>query len=228
MPNHTNIYNHEAEQYHLLISKQPNLAPIIEEIKAFNGLDIVDVGAGTGRLTTVLAPHAKSIIALDASDAMLQVTAAKLEKAGLANWTTKVADHRKLPLEDQSADLIVAGWTICYLASTNVQNWRQNLQEVMAEMKRVLRPNGTIIIFETMGTGTETPDPPAFLKEYYSSLVRQYGFSHKWIRTDYEFDSVHQAEELTRFFFGEEIVNQVLEQNRICVPECAGIWWLHR
>ncbi|RAP21073.1 hypothetical protein C2W64_03656 [Brevibacillus laterosporus] len=33
----------------------------------------------------------------------------------------------------------------------------------MSEIKRVLRPGGTAIIFETMGTGYETPHPPAFL-----------------------------------------------------------------
>lgn len=227
MPNHMNIYENEAKQYHLLISKQPNLTECIEEIRVYNGLDIVDVGAGTGRLTTVLAPNAKSMIALDASKSMLEVNAARLKEAGLTNWTTKVADHRELPLGDQSADLIVAGWTIGYLASANVQNWKQNIHVIIAEMKRVLRPNGTIIIFETMGTGTETPDPPHYLKEYYSCLVEKYGFSHKWIRTDYEFESSDQAEELTKFFFGDELASEVRSQNLIRVPECAGIWWLH-
>lgn len=164
MPDHTSIYLNEAEKYHLLISKQPKLAEVIAEIREFEGLDIVDMGAGSGRLTTVLAPYAKSIIALDASPAMLEETAEKLTQAGLTNWKTEVADHRKLPLEDQSADLIVAGWTICYLTSTNVPDWKQNLNDVISEIKRVLKPNGTIIIFETMGTGYETPNPPDFLK----------------------------------------------------------------
>lgn len=227
MPDHTSIYKNEAERYHLLIAKQPKLDKVIEEIKVFNELDIVDIGAGTGRLTTVLAPYAKTITSLDASASMLQVIATKLNSTGLANWTTIVADNRKLPLEDQSADLITAGWTIGYLANTHVQDWKNNLHEVITEMKRVLRPNGTIIIFETMGTGTETPNPPDFLKEYYSALVERYGFAHKWIRTDYEFESIQQAEELTRFFFGDELASKVLEHNLIRVPECAGIWWLH-
>ncbi|NIK78891.1 ubiquinone/menaquinone biosynthesis C-methylase UbiE [Paenibacillus castaneae] len=227
MPNHTRIYREEAEKYDQLIAKQPNLGPCMEEIRDYKGLEIVDIGAGTGRLTTVLAPSAKSIIALDASESMLQVTAAKLRKAGLANWSTKVADHSKLPLEDQSADLIVAGWTIGYVANTDVQNWKRNIEQVIAEMKRVLRPNGTIIIFETMGTGTETPNPPLFLKPYYSLLVEQYGFSHKWIRTDYSFDTTAQAAELTRFFFGDEAASKALQHHSSDFPECAGIWWLH-
>ncbi|WP_232698495.1 class I SAM-dependent methyltransferase [Brevibacillus daliensis] len=227
MTDHARIYQDQAEKYQLLISKQPGLVGVMEEIRTCKGLDIVDIGAGTGRLTTVLAPQAKSITVLDASEAMLQVTASRLIEAGHTNWSTRVADHRKLPLEDNSADLIVAGWTICYLASSNVPNWKENMYDVIAEMKRVLRPNGSIIIFETMGTGTEFPDPPEFLKAYYTWLVEEAGFSHKWIRLDYEFDNTPQAEELTRFFFCDEVANKVREQNLIRLPECAGIWWLH-
>jgi ubiquinone/menaquinone biosynthesis C-methylase UbiE len=226
MPDHKSIYEREAEKYHELISKQPSLKECIEEIRPFSGLDIVDLGAGTGRLTTELAPQANSIIALDASEAMLRITADRLNKAGLTNWTTKAADHRKLPLENQSADLIVAGWSICYLGSTNVQNWEENIHDVIGEIKRVLRTNGTIIILETLGTGFETPCAPDFLKSYYSTLVDYYGFSHKWIRTDYQFDSVHQAEQLTRFFFGEQLADRVTQQNLVQLPECAGVWWL--
>ncbi|MCR8644606.1 class I SAM-dependent methyltransferase [Paenibacillus sp. N1-5-1-14] len=227
MPDHTSIYLNEAEKYHLLISKQPKLAKIIGEIQAYEGLDIVDMGAGSGRLTTVLVPDARTIIALDQSQAMLDETAEKLMDAGLMNWKIAVADHRKLPVADQSADLIVAGWTICYLVQSGLPQWKQNLEEIMLEMKRVLRPGGTIIIFETMGTGYETPNPPDFLIEYYASLVADYGFAHKWMRTDYQFDSVEQAVELTKFFFSTELADQVRKDNKAQVPECAGIWWLH-
>jgi ubiquinone/menaquinone biosynthesis C-methylase UbiE len=127
MPDHDQVYKQEAAHYHELIAKQLNLTAIIEDIRPIRGLDIVDMGAGTGRLTTVLAPEAKSIIAIDASEAMLELNADRLRKSGLTNWTTKVADHRKLPLADRSADLIVAGWSICYLGSTNVESWRQNI-----------------------------------------------------------------------------------------------------
>ncbi|TVY10788.1 class I SAM-dependent methyltransferase [Paenibacillus cremeus] len=225
MPDHTRIYEHEAHTYQQLISKQPSLAPIIEELCPYQGLDIIDLGAGTGRLTTVLAPEVRSIIALDASVAMLEVTAQRLQKAGLSGWSTIAADHRKLPLADGSADLIVSGWSICYLASSDLQDWRQNLTDVMSEIERVIRPNGTVIILETMGTGVETPEPPSFLKAYYAALEEDYGFSHRWIRMDYRFDDAAQTEALTRFFFGDALADRVAEQQLVQVPECAGIWW---
>ncbi|MCF2938092.1 methyltransferase type 11 [Paenibacillus alkaliterrae] len=93
-------------------------------------------------------------------------------------------------------------------------------------MMRVLRPGGMIIIFETMGTGYETPNPPEFLKPYYDELVQEYGFSHKWIRTDYQFDNTLQAEQLTRFFFSDELADRVASRKLVQLPECAGVWWL--
>lgn len=227
MPDHTSIYNHDADKYHTLISKQPHLDELIEQIRNFSGLDIVDVGAGTGRLTAVLAPRAKSIVALDASDAMLQVTAKRLSQTGLTNWRTRAADNRNLPLAGSSADLIVAGWTICYLASSTNPDWSSNLHDVMTEFRRVLKPDGTIIIFETLGTGVEAPKPPEFLKDYYTALVQEYGFDHRWIRGDYEFDDISQAAELTAFFFGDKLAEQVRAQHSKRLPECMGIWWLH-
>ncbi|MFS1510988.1 class I SAM-dependent methyltransferase [Chengkuizengella sp. SCS-71B] len=221
MPNHTEIYKHKAETYYKLISKQNNLVYTIEKIRPIKGLDIVDLGAGTGRLASVLAEEAKSIIALDASQEMLNITKKRLKKAGFTNWKTIVSDLRKLPLQDQSADLVVAGWSICYLGSENNPYWEQDIYKVIKEMKRVLRSNGTIIIFETHGTGVTSPAPPDFLKKYYTALVDDYGFSHQCIRLDYTFDHINQAEELTRFFFGNDLADKVVRENLVQLPECA-------
>ncbi|MDN9009362.1 class I SAM-dependent methyltransferase [Brevibacillus laterosporus] len=225
-PNHPDIYQNQAEKYERLISKQPSLYAVINQIKPIENTDIIDLGAGTGRLTTVLAKQAKSIVALDASEAMLQVTAHKLKQAGLHNWRTQVADHRALPVANDSADLLVSGWSIGYLSNSTDPTWKHNIKQVMAEIKRVLRPGGTAIILETMGTGHETPHPPIFLQDYYRSLEQDYGFSFSWIRLDYHFESVEEAADLTRFFFGEEVAEKVVSQSLLHVPECAGIWTL--
>lgn len=102
-----------------------------------------------------------------------------------------VADHRNLPVDSSSVDLIVSGWSISYLANSGAEDCHENLRLVMAELWRVFRSGGTMIILETMGTGTETPNPPHFLTDYYAGLEQQeYGFSYRWIRTDYVFDSL--------------------------------------
>lgn len=228
MPNHEAIYANEAAQYDELIARQPSLLPAIEELVSVRGLDIVDMGAGTGRLSALLAPAAGSLVAMDAAEAMLRLTAERLRETGLDHWSVRVADHRELPLPDASADLVVSGWSVCYLAAANVPQWERNLERVMGEIERVLRPGGTAILFETMGTGCETPSPPDFLLPYYRQLTERYGFAHRWIRADYEFDSAEQAERLTRFFFGDELGDRVAAGRLVRVPECAGVWWRKR
>jgi ubiquinone/menaquinone biosynthesis C-methylase UbiE len=230
MPNHERIYKENAETYEQLISRQQSLELHLDAIRPYDGLDVVDLGAGTGRLAALMAQRARSVVALDSSQAMLDVLAERLKAAaggGRANWRTAVADHRSLPLAGRSADMIVAGWTLCYLANSGVADAKRNLGLMIAEMKRVLRPGGTIVIFETMGTGTEVPNPPGFLLPYYARLTDEYQFSHTWIRTDYEFDSLEQAAELAGFFFGEELAERVRTNGWSRLPECAGIWWLH-
>ncbi|MFC5652490.1 class I SAM-dependent methyltransferase [Paenibacillus solisilvae] len=227
MPEHNEIYASQAHKYHQLIAKQPDLTAYINEIRPISGLDIVDLGAGTGRFTTGLAVEASSIAALDASEAMLQINANRLGEAGLTNWRTQAADHRSLPLGDNTADLIISGWSICYLCSTDNPDWELNIRQILGEARRVLRDGGTMIIMETLGTGHETPCAPDFLTGYYEALVNEHGFSHRWIRADYEFEDAGQAEELTRFFFGDELADHVAQQHITKLPECAGIWWLH-
>lgn len=229
MPNHDEVYESKAEEYERLISRedyQNKIPQTLTKICTFEDADIIDLGAGTGRLTCLFAPVAHSMLAFDLSEQMLKVTARKLKNTGLKKWKTLIADHRSLPVEDKCADIIMAGWSICYIASSNVQNWKNNIREVIAEMKRVVRPGGYLIILETLGTGNETPQPPDFLQDYYDILESEFDFAHTFIRTDYKFKSVEEAEELTRFFFGDELADKVRSERVTTVPECTGIWWL--
>jgi ubiquinone/menaquinone biosynthesis C-methylase UbiE len=229
MPDHEEVYKTKAEQYERLILHEDYLKKIpqtLANICIFEGADIIDLGAGTGRLTCLFAPIAKSISAFDLSKHMLEVIEGKLKNSGLNNWKTIVADYRYLPVEDKCTDIVMAGWSICYIASSNVSNWQNNIREVIAEMRRVIRPGGYLIILETMGTGNEIPQPPDFLQGYYNMLKSEFDFVHTTIRTDYKFTSVEEAEELTRFFFGDELADRVDKLKLNIVPECTGIWWL--
>lgn len=225
MPDHNRIYQTETEQYERLIACQPNLAEVVEALKVYEGLEIIDLGAGTGRLACVLAEKAKSILLLDESAAMLQVAASKLTKADFHNWQIQTADHRAIPVADQSTDLVVSGWSICYLASSKIPEWRQNVERTLREIQRVLRPGGTCIIFETLGTGFEMPTRYEFLRAYYDVLEQVYDFKHKSVRMDYQFTDVVEAEQLSRFFFGDETANKVVQIYGKQLPEYAGVWW---
>ena len=185
---------------------------------------MLDLDAGTGRLTLMLAPRVKSIRAFDVSAEMLRVCREKLVASGLSNWQVNVADHRQLPVEDHSADLVVSGWSVSYLAVWNQEQDARELDVWMIEMKRVLRKGGMIILFESLGTGNESPIRLEHVESTYHWLDAN-GFQNKWIRTDSQFESIEEAEELSRFFFGDELGDKVKENNWVILPECTGVWW---
>ena len=137
-----------------------------------------------------------------------------------------MADHRQLPVEDHSADLVVSGWSVSYLAVWNPEQGQAELDRWLAEMKRVLRRDGTIILFESLGTGNEEPRRLEHVESVYQWLDAN-GFDSKWLRTDYRFESLDEAIELAGFFFGEELAEQVRANGSVILPECTGVWWKH-
>lgn len=223
-PNHDEIYRSRAAEYDRLISAQPSLGARIDALRPLAGLDVVDLGAGSGRLTVPIAAMAGTVLAVDLSPAMLEVAAAKLTASGARNWRTAVGTHLRIPVEDASADLVVSGWSIAYTAASDADPDGNALAAVLAEIRRVLRPGGTAVIFETMGTGFSAPNPPAFLLSYYDALQRIHGFAHECFPFDYTFADAAEAERLSRFFFGDEIGDKVAASGSPVVPEFAGVW----
>lgn len=221
------IYQSEGERYEALVSRedhQGNIRRVTDEIVNVDGLDVLDLGAGTGRLTLMLAPRVKSICAFDLSSEMLRVCRQRLVASGLPNSAVSVADHRQLPVQDHSVDLVVSGWSVSYLAVWNPERAGEELDTWLVEMQRVLRENGMIILFESLGTGNESPVRLEHVETTYQWLDRN-GFQNKWIRTDYKFDSLDEATDLAGFFFGADMAGRVRERRSVILPECTGVWW---
>jgi ubiquinone/menaquinone biosynthesis C-methylase UbiE len=229
MPDFHAIFETQVDDYDRLVTcedYQKNIPPALNQIYSLEGVDVVELGAGTGRLTCMVAPQARSVLAFDAAEPMLRTARANLERLGRRNWLAAVADHRRLPAGDGVADVALAGWTICMLAVWQQETWQREIGQTLAEMRRVLRPGGTAIILETLGTGRDTPQPPHDrLANYYAWLEGEQGFSATWIRTDLRFESQAEGKELIGFFFGDALAEQVPDGRPAIVPECTGIWW---
>ncbi len=224
------IYATQAAKYDAMVSCEDvegNLWRALRGIRPFAGLRVVDVGAGTGRVTRLLTPHAEWVTAVDISPHMLrQARKRPVGNGRTQNWDTAVADARALPLKSSTADAAIAGWTLGHLVGWYPRSWQAEIGQAIDEMQRILRPGGTLILIETMGTGTETAVPPhAGLAAYYHWLENALGFRRTTIPTDYQFASVAEAIDLTRFFFGEALAETIRQRQHPTLPEFTGLWW---
>jgi ubiquinone/menaquinone biosynthesis C-methylase UbiE len=226
--NHFNqIYRSRGPEYDAMVSREDyegNLLPALRQAAPMDDTHIVELGAGTGRLTRLLAPHAARIDAFDLSPHMLTVARDRLPESGRVTLTA--ADNRAVPVRSAVADVSVAGWSLGHATGWNPDGWRDEIALMVSELLRVVKPGGTAIILETLGTGRETPAPPnQALREYYTWLEDEQGFGHQWLRTDYRFESLDEADALTRFFFGDALADRIRQESLMVLPECTGLWW---
>lgn len=229
MSEHENVYRDEAERYHALVSCEDHSGNLPVSIQTIipRGASILESGAGTGRVTAMLTPLAGELISLDLSVPML-VKAQNTTQPTLPLFPGyAAADHRYLPVPDRHFEWVVSGWSVCYLASWNRENWQAEVNHALCEFARVLRPGGCILLVETLGTGETSPNPPGHLVDYIAYLDRL-GFERRWIRTDYCFVNEAAARELTGFFFGEGMLKNITLNTNPILPECTGLWTISK
>jgi ubiquinone/menaquinone biosynthesis C-methylase UbiE len=229
MPDYADIFTNHAAKYDLLVSRedyQNNLFTTINSLYLLQkSYDAADLGAGTGRVSFVLAPHVRHIYGIEVSKGMIGQARTRQARQGVDNIEFREGSHLSIPLPDHCVDLVVEGWSFGYLAVQSKEEWRPNIERVFAEVERIVRSNGIIIVIETLGTMREQPQPPANLRPFYDHLEQRLGFAKKQIRTDYRFQSIEETVDLISFFFGEEMGRETKARNSVIVPECTGVWY---
>ncbi len=116
-----------GEEYHRLRPGYPEDA--VSWMLPAGALDVLDLGAGTGRLTDALVERGLAVVAVDPSAAMLAVLGDR--HPGVRRL---VGSGEGLPLPDASLDAVVVG---------QAWHWVDPVATA-AEVARVLRPGGTL------------------------------------------------------------------------------------
>lgn len=113
----------------------------IKMLKEISPKRILDLASGTGDFAIAsLKLNPNEVIGMDISEGMLEVGRAKMKKNGFDNIITmKLGDSENLPFEDNYFDALTVGF--------GVRNY-ENLEKGLAEMLRVVRPGGKLIILE--------------------------------------------------------------------------------
>ncbi len=101
------------------------------------GMDVLDVGCGTGVQLASYQEAGCRVSGIDASPAMLNVARRRLgERADL-----RLGDAARMPYPDGAFDLVLAA-TVLHEMPPEVRG------TVLDEMKRVLRPDGRILVID--------------------------------------------------------------------------------
>ena len=109
-------------------------------------MQLLDAGCGTGAYSQAMLPHVGRIDAIDLNEGMLSVARAKLAPEAAAG---KIAFHRgsidALPFDDESFDAAMVNQVLHHLEDGTDPSFSVHAA-VIAEMHRVLRPGGVLVI----------------------------------------------------------------------------------
>lgn len=221
------VYEHGARAYDALVSAEDsdgNLMRALAGLMPLRGARVLEVGAGTGRITRQLVAAGAQVTGFDRAPAMLEVARRRVAEVAASGWTLACADARDLPAETAAFDAAIAGWVFGHFRSWMADNWQETVGLALSEMERCVVPGAPLIVIETLGTGSNEPAPPnEALAEYYAWLEAG-GFARSAIRTDYDFADVATAVEVTGAFFGADFAERVRREGWTRIPECTGIW----
>lgn len=221
------LYQSRAQDYDAMIAREDAgqvLLNTITSIAPIRGHDLVDVGAGTGRVAIGLgARGARSVHAVDASEGMLAVLRDRARLEGVTRLTTTVADHEQLPLASACSDVTTSAWSVGHATRTWETDWLPHVSRSISEMRRITRPGGAVIVVETLGL----PKRPLrqSLVDYHQWLEKDQGFARIELDTDFVFRSVAEADRLTRWFFGDATADELVRTQSTRLPERTGLWW---
>lgn len=120
---------------------------------------VLDVGAGTGRLTFVMADKGCEVVATDISENMMEHI--EINK-GSRKISTKLAEGEKLPFDDQMFNVVT---------SLDLMVHFPQWQNFIKEQARVLKPGGYIIYNTYSGDNLKLIDEKRDYKEIISKLM---------------------------------------------------------
>jgi demethylmenaquinone methyltransferase/2-methoxy-6-polyprenyl-1,4-benzoquinol methylase len=186
---------------------------VVQIISKKKPTNILDIATGTGDLAISLTQtDASEIIGLDISEGMLEVGRKKILKKQLESTIKMVmGDSENLPYKNDSFDAITVAF--------GVRNF-ENLEIGLAEILRVLKPKGILVVLET-----SVPIKFPFKEGYYiytKFLLPMIGRLFSKDKSAYRYLS----ESASKFPYGEafnNILNKTGFINSAALPQTFGV-----
>lgn len=167
---------------------------VIELLGHVQGKKILDVGAGTGRLSIPLHKMGAQVMAVDSSEEMLKMMQKKC--VGISSCvSTVVADAEDLPFENNLFDVVVATFLVVHLKDPS---------RFFDEVYRVLKDGGKFLV-----TNINQKQPPLVKTRQGEIVIKSY--YHRPERVRHWLEALAFNIELEFFIRdGENWINQIL------------------
>lgn len=193
------------------------LGRLVELAQARPGWRALDIGTGTGHTAFALAPHVAEVVATDLTPAMLSEAEKLQARNGLVNVTFRIADVHDLPFEDTSFDLVACRRAAHHFA---------DIDRSLAEMVRVLKPGGRIVIDDRSVPEDEFVDRTMNELDLYHdrSHVRQYRPSEWKTMLEAQGITVDAVEPYTRHRPLTDLTQDVVPEDVALVHQTVARW----
>lgn len=180
-----------------------------------SGDTVVDLGSGAGNdcfiARSVTGPGGR-VIGIDMTEPMIAKARENAAKLGYTNVEFRLGDIEALPIDDDSADVVV---------SNCVMNLVPDKKKAFAETYRILKPGGHFSISDIVLQG-ELPEDlrrdaalyagciaGALQKEDYLAIIRRAGFTNLTVQKDRKVDI---PEELLRRYLNDAQLLEFTQQ----------------
>jgi SAM-dependent methyltransferase len=157
VPDLAGSFGRSAEEYEL---GRPGYAEAaLDAVGLAPDAVVLDLAAGTGKLTRQLVSRVARVIAVEPLDGMRAVLERVVPEAEAISGTADA-----IPLADDAVDAILVGEAFHWFATA----------ATLAELARVLRPGGTLAILFNQADGDfEPPLPEAFWDSYRAAAIEK-------------------------------------------------------
>ena len=142
---------------------------VLDHLPEGEEIRVLDIGCGNGSLLAALSDRITSGTGVDASAGMIEQ--ARRRFGSIANLSFANVADPSLPVDDRSIDVVISFMSFRYL------DW----DPIMAEVRRVLRPGGRILIVDMAAAPVRLRDLPDLVRSKlrHHSGVRRHPDFHR-------------------------------------------------
>lgn len=226
MPEMMEIYKKHASNYDELVNAEDynkNLDNFLQEKIYWNNKIVYEAGIGTGRVTKIYIDKINHVYGFDREQHMLKKCKENIHD--FSNYSLDICENTELKMIPQKADIFIEGWSFGHTIIENMNNYESIFRKIYSNLTTIVKDKGEIILIESCGTNVnEAFNKTGILGDFYSHIEDKYNFKKYVISTDYKFLNYKEAARIMGFFFGNEMSDDIIKNEKNIIPEFTGIW----